>query len=318
VSGIYPGWLRHQSRISTEVLSIAGIEIPGQDFLEARWVDTNPFAFFRDEWDAVLGLGYDDSSSQFGLKGPLTNMIEQGLLESNVFSLLLGVRMLIMSNWIGIPGELTLGGVNEELIPPNRSMTFLPMTNRIDPPPSDPRFPWLDRQFNSTWQVSAEMVSLTWTNRSSGKNHEKSYMLMHDTVARFESSIPAMILPADIVRDLESRVNLQYLEWFYPVVDCAVSWILPKLTFTLGGEEFTIESETYLLESMTSDNDVKCIWPFIKAPSDWPKDAMVLGNPFMRGFYMTFDRERRSIGLVEPHYPIQDAPGINSVNLTRG
>ncbi|KAH8901309.1 acid protease [Thozetella sp. PMI_491] len=282
----------YEGRVTKDVMSIAGLEISDQSFHEALDVRTPPIGHLMDFWDGVLGLAIDDAQSPVGLKGPLTNMIEQGLIDTGIVSILLGRGD---NKAVDSPGEIAFGGVNEDLIRPNTTIKFLPVSNRMDPPDED-AIP----MFNSTWQVEAQYVEFTWFNETSGHNETVHHDFPAETgTARFDTIVPTIALPppvGDVLRML-AKPRFHFPEHFM-TIPCTIIPTLPTLVFKLGGEVFLLPPEDYVLEDIGNKT---CIWTIESIPPFGGSESILpLGSAFLRSFYVVLDRDRRNIGFAEP------------------
>ncbi|KAJ3216352.1 Vacuolar protease A [Dinochytrium kinnereticum] len=91
--------------ISNDVVGIAGLEIPGQDFGESVKEPGITFAVGR--FDGILGLGFDNIAVE-GVVPPFYNMLKNGMLDEPVFA-------SYLSSGDGQEGsEISFGGVNPE------------------------------------------------------------------------------------------------------------------------------------------------------------------------------------------------------------
>lgn len=288
----YPG-LYYQAIVTGDALTVGGLEVEDQKFLEGVRISTSPFVPWLDDWDAVVGFAPDDESSDAGTQGFWTRITQKQLVNSNIFSVYLG---RFDPDWGMIPGELTLGGVNEELLAPNTTMVFIPMSNNTDPP--DLYYPVL----NSTWQVPADSVSFTWFNRTSGKNMTVRADLPSNGTARFDTIYPQIALPPSIVRVLDEIAKPRGISWFMlPGIECSKMSILPDLVFMLAGEKFILKPDDYVMQSYAT-GEYRCLWPFTWSPGFYEDDFFLLGSPFLRAFYMAFDLDSRNIGFGTHRY----------------
>ncbi|KAH8891425.1 acid protease [Thozetella sp. PMI_491] len=272
--------MAYYARVTRDSFSIAGIEVEDQGFHEALDILTPPIGKLMDAWDGVLGLAIDDGQSPVGLKGPFTNMIKRGLVDSAIVSIMLG--RWNEDIWL-VPGEIAFGGVNEDLIKPNTSIRFLPVSNRTDSPESP--FAVL----NSTWQVEAQSVGFTWFNKTSGENETIHHELPLETgTARFDTAMPSIALPRAVADELAKIAKPRFHDpEYWTTIPCNRVPSLPALVFKLGGEEFVLPPEDYVLEGI---NGRDC----------QERGLFMLGSAFLRSYYVVLDRERRNIGFGEP------------------
>ena len=275
--------IQYRALVGSDTFTIAGLEIPGQDFLEATEADAYMFIPWEEAFDGILGLGLDDKSSVADLKGVFTNMAEKGVLDRNIISILIG------RDWTAeglIPGRIEFGGINEDLILPNTTMTFLPVSNNTGP--------YLD----GAWRVSAESVSFSWLNKTSGETENINAVLPEDSTARFDTLDRSLSLPSVIADKLWDIAKPTRRTWsgFYEV-DCHRMDDMPDLEFVLGGHTFLISSDDYIMPVL-SLGELRCVWEV------YGNDLglLFLGLPFMRGHYVALDRDERTVGLAVPSW----------------
>jgi saccharopepsin len=91
--------------VSRDTFQIGDLKVKNQDFAEATSEPGLAFAFGR--FDGIMGLGYDTISVN-QIVSPLTNMLDQGLLDEPVFAFYLGDT----NN--GDESEAIFGGVNKD------------------------------------------------------------------------------------------------------------------------------------------------------------------------------------------------------------
>jgi saccharopepsin len=91
--------------VSRDTFQIGDLKVKEQDFAEATSEPGLAFAFGR--FDGIMGLGYDTISVN-QIVSPLTNMLDQGLLDEPVFAFYLGDT----NN--GDESEAIFGGVNKD------------------------------------------------------------------------------------------------------------------------------------------------------------------------------------------------------------
>ena len=281
----YPGF-RGKGYISQDTLYAAGLEIKGQLFHEIIHLQDLPAVPWTHEFDAVLGLAPGDDASLRSLKYPLSMMVSQNTLDTNIISLALGATV---DGDRSFTGEIMFGGINGELY--EGDLSWLPLTNVTDPDngQTDPLVngpPLL----NGTWQVEARAV--TWGNSDDERRSLRGF------TARIDSAIPIIYLPPEISEKLKSVIKPENIPQFMESVDCDHRSQLPHLTFDLGGHDFILTAYDYTLEMTLGDYGIRCVYAIEPLPqmAVEAKDMIVLGSPFLRGFYSVFDYDRRELG----------------------
>ena len=120
------------------------------------------------------------------------------------------------------------------------------------------------------------------------------------TWALLESSSPYLILPSDLARNLTLAIGArQGLYWFHNI-PCERRQELPTLTFGLGGKEFSIGAFEYTLEvdGLFPHAGKMCVTNFMASEESFPNswEEMVLGSPFLKGFWSVWDFGERDVG----------------------
>jgi len=85
--------------------------------------------------------------------------------------------------------------------------------------------------------------------------------------------------------------------------DCSNVDSLPDLSITLGGKEFTLGPEFYVIRGADTDNGSdECqsgiISQFVGVPGMW-----ILGDPFLRKYYSIYDRDQDKVGFALANQP---------------
>jgi hypothetical protein len=84
--------------------------------------------------------------------------------------------------------------------------------------------------------------------------------------------------------------------------DCSNVDSLPDVSITLGGQEFTLGPEFYVLRGADDANGDECqsgiISQFVGVPGMW-----ILGDPFLRKYYSIYDRDQDKVGFALANQP---------------
>jgi len=193
--------------VSRDTLAIGDLVIPEQDFAEATKEPGLTFAFGK--FDGILGLAYDTISVNH-IVPPFYSMINNGLVDSKVFSFRLG-----SSEEDG--GEAIFGGIDESAY--SGKLFYAPVRRK------------------AYWEVELQKVSL-------GDDE----LELENTGAAIDTGTSLIALPTDIAEMINAQIgatkswNGQY------TVDCTKVPSLPDLTFTFGGKPFPIKATDYILE----------------------------------------------------------------------
>jgi len=205
--GIQYGSGSMEGFVSNDLLAIGDLSIKSQDFAEATKEPGLAFAFGK--FDGILGLAYDTISVNH-ITPPFYSMINQGLIDSPVFSFRLGD-----SEDDG--GEAVFGGIDENAY--SGSIDYVPIRRK------------------AYWEVELEKVAF-------GDDE----LELENTGAAIDTGTSLIALPTDIAEMLNAQIgatkswNGQY------TVDCAKVPDLPDLSFYFNGKAYPLKGSDYILE----------------------------------------------------------------------
>lgn len=275
-------WFGSRNR---DTLNIGGLEMENMPFHSADHVNEMGFLAFFD-YDVVLGLprypanstDRSDWNNRVGGPGPFHTMIENGMLERNLFSLAVPRTANAYDN-----GSLLLGSIDHDAYEGELS------TFPISSIPKD-----VERFFLGTgWHVDL--------NRMQFGSRQYDFPYYHAVFTTVESFIQ---LPQQIWRDIMDDLGAETGGFtIFPVVDCNRRNEMPDLLFTLGPEKsiLGLSPWQYIVEFEIipgNSDSIVCyapFWPLEEEPP-WPAGgAIVLGTGFLRSFYSVFDVDNDSI-----------------------
>ncbi|KYM89486.1 Lysosomal aspartic protease [Atta colombica] len=107
--------------LSTDVVNIAGLDVPHQIFVEATRIQR--YSSHLMKYDGILGMCYPIRTAE-GTIPVLTNMNQQNLLSKSVFSFYLKRHVFLYSSLVD--SELIIGGSDPDLY--NGELTYVPVT----------------------------------------------------------------------------------------------------------------------------------------------------------------------------------------------
>lgn len=233
-----------------------------------------------EQYDSVLGLArfhatntYDD----FNVTSPLENMVQQKVLERNVFA-------LRHPRTDDEEGELILGGVDDAF---RNSLITLPLIN--DPPDGD------DSNFipfaSAGWQVAVSSFSL-----DSYRDKGPLEIALPRYIAVLTNGYTNMMFPSHIAHQIAE--HLHWADWLDDF-SCEERHRFPNVTFTLGTQQhrLMLSPWQYMHEVVDPEGHKRCILPFnpLYEDSHHP-DYILLGAAFFAGLYAEFDLDKQSIG----------------------
>jgi hypothetical protein len=256
-----------------ETVGIGDLRLQNLSFLSGIDVQARDSLVPTYAWDAVLGLPRLDHAerqpippySSINGKGPLHTMIEEGLLEKNVFA----ITFPKSGRFDDQSGRLTLGSIDHEAYVGD--LMEFPISNV----PKE-----LEHNLPSSWHVDLHEISFG--------DHKYSMPNHH---ALLTTMMPFVGLPIDMFNTLMRELNAQ--PSIYPYVDCSKRSEFPDIFFNLGPDQTRvgISPWDYIIETEWPEGNVWCYAPFWGYDDhEFPiPDSIYLSTGFLRGFYSVFD-----------------------------
>lgn len=192
--------------VSNDVLRIGDLTVKNQDFAEATSEPGLAFAFGK--FDGILGLAYDTISVN-RIVPPFYQMVNQGLLDANLFSFYLG-----SSEKEG--GEVTFGGVDPALY--EGRIVYAPVRRK------------------GYWEVTLDKVGFG-----------KEELELDNTGAAIDTGTSLIAMPSDIAEILNKEIGAKRGWTGQYTVDCDRVKHLPPLTLYLDDKPYTLNGTDYIL-----------------------------------------------------------------------
>jgi cathepsin D len=247
--------------VSSDTVCIGSTCVTNQLFTEAT--DLPGIAFIAAKFDGILGMGWPQISVN-GIPPVFNDMIAQKVVSAPLFSFWLDRDP---NNQNG--GELTLGGSDPTHY--TGTVSYLPVTR------------------DGYWQFAMAKVS------SGGS------AIACDTgcQAIADTGTSLLVGPKTEITAIQKLIGATpFLEGEY-LIDCAKIPTLPAISFTLGGQDFTLQGVDYVLK-VTAEGQSECISGFDGMDIPPPAGPLwILGDVFIGKFYSEFDFGNNRVGFAQ-------------------
>ncbi|XP_033982499.1 renin [Trematomus bernacchii] len=244
--------------LSEDVVVVGGIPVV-QVFAEAASLSAMPFIFAK--FDGVLGMGYPNVAID-GITPVFDGIMSQHVLTEEVFSIYYSRDPKHSPG-----GELVLGGTDPDYYSGN--------------------FNYMDTKETGKWEVNMKGVSVGM----------EMMFCAEGCTAVIDSGSSYITGPASSVSALMKNIGAQLDESGYKV-NCNTVKTLPSVTFHLGGQEYSLTWEDYILWQTQIEADV-CTVTFRALDVPPPTGPMwILGANFIARYYTEFDRHNNRIGFA--------------------
>ncbi|KAM4609823.1 renin [Polymixia lowei] len=244
--------------LSEDVVVVGGIPVV-QVFAEATSLSAMPFIFAK--FDGVLGMGYPNVAID-GITPVFDRIMSQHVLKEEVFSVYYSRDPKHSPG-----GELVLGGT--------------------DPNYYTGTFNYMGTKDTGKWEVIMKGVSVG----------EEMMFCEEGCTAVIDTGSSYITGPASSVSLLMKSIGAQLDESGYKV-NCDIVKALPTVTFHLGGQQYVLTQEDYILRQSQFEGDV-CTVTFRGLDVPPPTGPIwILGANFIARYYTEFDRRNNRIGFA--------------------
>uniref|UniRef100_A0A3Q3X973 renin n=1 Tax=Mola mola TaxID=94237 RepID=A0A3Q3X973_MOLML len=244
--------------LSEDVVVVGGIPVV-QVFAEASSLSAMPFIFAK--FDGVLGMGYPNVAID-GITPVFDRIMSQQILKEEVFSVYYSRDPKHSPG-----GELVLGGTDPNYYTGN--------------------FNYINTRETGKWEVTMKGVSVGMDMMFCAEG----CTTVIDTGSSYITG------PASSVSLLMKTIGAQLDENGYKV-SCDAVKTLPSVTFHLGGQEYSLTQEDYILWQSQIEGDL-CTVTFRGLDVPPPAGPIwILGANFIARYYTEFDRHNNRIGFA--------------------
>ncbi|XP_054653765.1 renin [Dunckerocampus dactyliophorus] len=244
--------------LSEDVVVVGGIPVV-QVFAEATALSAMPFIFAK--FDGVLGMGYPNAAID-GITPVFDRIMSQHVLKEEVFSVYYSRDPQHSPG-----GELVLGGT--------------------DPNYYTGSFNYMETKEMGKWEVVMKGVSVG----------PEIIFCAEGCTAVIDTGSSYITGPASSVSLLMKIIGAQLDESGYKV-NCDTVKTLPSIAFHLGGHQYFLTQEDYILWQSQIEGDV-CIVTFRGLDVPPPTGPIwILGANFIARYYTEFDRHNNRIGFA--------------------
>lgn len=245
--------------LSEDVVVVGGIPVV-QVFAEATALPAIPFIFAK--FDGVLGMGYPNVAID-GITPVFDRIMSQHVLKEEVFSVYYSKDPMHKPG-----GELVMGGT--------------------DPEYYTGTFNYMGTSEAGKWEVNMKGVTVG----------EEMLFCKEGCTAVIDTGSSYITGPASSVSVLMKTIGATELAEGGYTVNCDLVKSLPSVTFHLGGHEYSLTEEDYILWQSQFGEDI-CSVTFRGLDVPPPTGPIwILGANFIARYYTEFDRRNNRIGFA--------------------
>ncbi|EDW87255.1 aspartic proteinase A1 [Drosophila yakuba] len=254
--------------LSTDTFTLGDLAVRNQTFAEINSAPVNLCK--RSNFDGILGLGLSQIALD-GVKTPLDNILEQGLIDEPIFSLYVNRNASDASNG----GVLLLGGADPTLY--SGCLTYVPLSKV------------------GFWQITVGQVAIG------------SKKLCSNCQAIFDMGTSLIIVPCPALKIINRKLGIKEADkkdGVY-IIDCSKVSRLPNVVLNIGWKDFTLTPSDYVLNYSGT-----CVSGFsslsacngsgtpINDDGDDLNNIWVFGDVFFGAIFTLFDFGLKLVGMA--------------------
>eukprot|EP01013_Petalomonas_cantuscygni_P001873 TRINITY_DN11900_c0_g1_i1.p1 TRINITY_DN11900_c0_g1~~TRINITY_DN11900_c0_g1_i1.p1 ORF type:complete len:395 (+),score=111.99 TRINITY_DN11900_c0_g1_i1:42-1187(+) len=248
--------------LSTDQVQIGGATVKST-FAEVT--DEPGYTFDVAFFDGIAGMAFQ-SIAVDNVTPLWMDLVNQGVIPKASFGFYLNNAPMGISQ---TGGELTLGGVDPAHYTGN--FTYAPLASE------------------TYWLI--DVPTITVGGRALG-NPFKGVVDTGTSLLVFSTPI------AKQINDALGCFTVSVLRGECFFIGCPDPATLPKITYTIGGRDFTLSGEDLMIKTAIDGYD-ECISTIIGLDIPGHPDYMILGDVFLRKYYTDFDGANRRVGFAE-------------------
>merc|ERR1719321_2533795 len=146
------------------------------------------------------------------------------------------------------------------------------------------------------WQVQIDDITI----------NNKKQSLCNDCQVAVDTGTSQLAGPTDVINDLASRLNVKK--------DCSNYNQLPSLGFVMGEHILNMKPQDYVDKG--SDGCDVSLMPLDVPPPNGP--LFIFGDPFLRKYYTSYDRENKRVGFATARHVDQPADDALLMSISNG